>query len=40
LPSLQSPHKSIEFFVIGGVVEMTPFELLTTLQKNRYYRRS
>jgi len=31
LPSLQSPYKSIKFLVIGGVVEMTPFEFLTKI---------
>ena len=31
LPSLQSPHKSIKLFVIGGVVDVTPFEFLTKI---------
>jgi len=30
-PSLQSPHKSIKLFVIGGVVNVTPFEFLTKI---------
>jgi len=31
LPILQSPNKSIKLFIIGGVIEMTPFKLLTKI---------
>jgi len=31
LPSLQSSHKSIKLFVIGGVVDVTPLEFLTKI---------
>jgi len=31
LPNLQSPHKSIKVFVIGGVVDVTPLEFLTKI---------
>jgi len=30
-PSLQSSNKSIKLFVISGVVDVTPFKLLTTI---------
>ena len=31
LPILQSPNKSIKLFIIGGVIEMTPFKFLTKI---------
>ena len=31
LPILQGSYKSIKFFIIGGVVEMTPLEFLTKI---------
>jgi len=31
LPILQGSNKSIKFFIIGGVVEMTPLEFLTKI---------
>jgi len=31
LPILQSSNKSIEFFIISGVIDMSPFEFLTKI---------
>ena len=31
LPILQSSNKSIKFFIISGVINMTPFEFLTKI---------
>ena len=31
LPILQGSYKSIKFFIIGGVVEITPIEFLTKI---------
>jgi len=31
LPILQSSNNSIKFFIITGVIDMTPFEFLTKL---------